>query len=105
MGVSFGYFRFQSAMLLFQLCEMRVNRHPNPPFLIAATVIFGPNEPPGSSLPRWATVKGVPNYRKAGVRGFMRSVPSNTREAKRLSVGTFPRLAEVQEFVSIGGEA
>jgi hypothetical protein len=41
MGVSFGYFRFQSAMLLFQLCEMRVNRHPNPPFLIAAPVIFG----------------------------------------------------------------
>lgn len=28
-------------MLLFQLCEMRVNRHPNPPFLIAAPVIFG----------------------------------------------------------------
>ena len=24
MGVSFSYFRFQSAMLLFQLCEMRV---------------------------------------------------------------------------------
>ena len=40
MGVSFGYFRFQSAMLLFQLCEMRVNRHPNPPFLIAAPVIL-----------------------------------------------------------------
>jgi hypothetical protein len=35
MGVSFGYFRFQSAMLLFQLCEMRVSGHPNPPFLIA----------------------------------------------------------------------
>jgi hypothetical protein len=65
-------------MLLFQLCEMRVNRHPNPPFLIAATVIFGPNEPPGSSLPRWATVKGVPNYRKAGIRGFMRSVAFST---------------------------
>ena len=40
MGVSFGYFRFQSAMLLFQLCEMRVNRRPNPPFLMR----------PGSSL-------------------------------------------------------
>ena len=49
-----------------------------PPFPIAARVIFEPNEPPGSSLPRWATVKGVPNYRKAGVRGFMRSVALST---------------------------
>ena len=41
-------------------------------------VNFRPTEPLGSSLPHWATVKGVPNYRNAAVRGFMLSVAFST---------------------------
>src|SRR4249920_3770313 len=41
-------------------------------------VNFRPTEPLGSSLPHWATVKGVPNYRNAAVRGFILSVAFST---------------------------
>src|SRR3979411_2662833 len=95
MGVSFGYFRFQSAMLLFQLCEMRVNRHPNHPFLIADQ---------GSSLDQPSHQAAVchigPQSRvclTTGMQVYAKCCILNTREAER---SMFGRVSLVVEAVN-----
>src|SRR6476620_6814542 len=60
-------------------------------------VNFRPTEPLGSSLPHWATVKGVPNYRNAAVRGFMLSVAFSTHTVSERPM--FVRVGLVVEAV------